>query len=345
MINTIAPLLINILLSSVLLILLAVVVLLALKYKQYRSRPHLLSCLFFLFQALGIGGFILISIINGDVQAPFDTCLRPATLITGFSTIVFMLAYLIDIKLPGKLNIKTFLLATAPFVTISVILLCIHPSPLHSPMEVFDDISRPDKWLRLILVLFFIIYPVAVACLPYEWRQCLVSRRMIVWLHILSCIVSPIFVVGLLCGYFPAVFINYIIAIIFDALVVYIELKIRIPVSQSIPDNFVKKEIDGSILNSSDIWMNPDLTADELATILGTSHKYLLKKIKELGYTSFPDMINHKRIEYICKGLEKNKDVKIISLMFEAGFRSSSTAYREFKRIVGCSPSEYQHSI
>jgi len=344
-INPIEPLLVNVLLSSVLLIVLAVVVMLAMKYRKYRSRPYLISCCFFLFQFLGIGGILLISMISGNARAPFDTILRPGTLITGFTTIIFILTYIIDIKLPGKSGINTLLLGVLPFVAVSAALLLVHPSPLHSLEEVIDNISRADVYLRLIIVAFYIIYPAVVVCLPYQWRSCMVSRKMLVWLQLLTCTLAPIFIAGMSCGYFPAVIVNYVLAIILDALVVYIELKIRIPVPQPILEHAVRKQIDDSVLESSEIWMNPDLTVGELTGALGTNHKYLLQKVKDMGYSSYADMVNRKRIEYVCKRLEKESGVNITGLMFEAGFRSRSTASREFKRIVGCAPSEYQKSL
>jgi len=341
MINPIAPLLVNVLLSSVLLIVTAVVVMLAMKYRKYHSRPYLLACIIFLLQELGIGGILLISIINGSVYAPFDTVLRPGTLITGLATYIFILAYFIDIKIPGKLNIKNFLLGIFPFVMASAGLLLVHPSPLRSLNEAIDSISSPEVWLRLIILALYIIYPAVAVCLPYERRLCMVSRKLIVWLHILSFILAPVFIAGMMCGYFPAVIVNYFVAIAIDALIVYIELKVRIPVSEPIRDDMYKKQTDDSFLERSEIWMNPDLTVGELATIMGTNHKYLLRRIRSLGYSNYSDMINHKRIEYICKELDKGASGDIINLMFEAGFRSRSTASREFKRIKGCSPSEY----
>jgi len=335
-----------VLLSSVLLLVATVGIHLALKFKQYRSRPYLFASSIFLFQSLGIAGTILRTILNGQVYTIFDTILRPISLITGLLTLLCILAYIIEIKRPGKLNLKQILFAISPIIIVSVLLILVHPSPLHSLEEVFKNINHFDVLIRLVIIFFYIAYPIVAACLPYEWRQCLVSKKTITSLHILSCIASPMFIAGMICGIFPAIILNYITAIIFDFLVAYIELKIRIPVTHNYdPHKEQETSANDSIIDSPEIWMNPDMTAVGLARIMGTNHTYLLDRIKKLGYSSYSDMINRKRVEYICKKLDDRTDVNIISLMYEAGFRSRSTASREFKRIVGCTPSEFQESI
>jgi len=307
-----------------------------------------------MFQVFGNAGILLRTILNGSVTAHFDSILKPVSLITGFLTLICILAYIVEIKRPGKLNLKTLLLSISPFVIVSVLLVLSHPSPLHHPEEIIDGIKHPDVWLRLIIVFFYIAYPLVAICQPYNWRECLVSRKTVAGLQILSCLIAPAFIAGLACGYFPAVIFNFIIAIILDTLVVYIELKLRIPVTAPVQDYESEQEQEesvcmeqnsDSVFDSPEVWMNPDMTATELSRIMGTNHPYLLKKIKGLGYSSYSDMINRKRVEHICKEIEKGTDESIISLMFKAGFRSRSTASREFKRIVGCTPSEFQESI
>jgi len=354
LISPIDSIFVIVLLSSVLILITAIGVSLALKFRRYRSRPYLLSSCLFLFQSIGNTGILTRTILNGRITAHFETILKPASLITGFLTLIFVLAYIYEIKRPGRLSLKSFFFSISPFIIISAALVLSHPVQLHSLEEVFNGIERPDVWLRLVIVFFYIAYPVAIACQRYEWRHCMVSRKTIAGLQILSLIIAPAFIAGLSCGYFPAVIINYISAIALDTLVAYIEFKIRIPLNESskLYDSCQKQEesaIDhwngDSFFDNPEIWMNPDMTAAELVRIMGTNHAYLLKRIKALGFSSYTDMINRKRVEYVCKGLEKETDMNIINLMFEAGFRSRSTASREFKRIIGSTPSEYQESV
>jgi len=341
-------LLVILMLSSVLLCVAAASVILALKFRKYRSRPYLFASCLFLLQTLGIGTFLCNPVLNDNIDATFDTILRPSTIILGFITIIFVSAYIVEIKRPGMLTVKSLLLYTSPFTVASAFMILLHTTPIRNLNDLSDNISRPDVILRLALISLFVVYPILVACQPYEWRQCLISKKSVIVLQALLCVVSPLFVAGITCGFFPAVIANYVIAIVFDAIVAYIELKIRIPVpeKQEVQKaNETRKRVDLSIIDNPEIWMNPDLTVTELAGMIGTNRTYLWNQIKDLGYQSFTDMINRKRVEYICQELENGTDKNIISLMFDAGFRSRSTASREFKRIKECTPSEYLESI
>jgi len=250
------------------------------------------------------------------------------------------------VQQPGKVTFKYLLLAISPFLAVSALLIMSRPSPVHSIGELYGGITRPDIILRLVLIFFFIAYPIIVAFRPYDWSRCMISRKSIMGILTLCCLIPPVFVAGMLCGFFPAIVINYFLAITLDALLAYIELHVRIPLTErQEEESDIKEEAGISIYDDPEIWMNPDMTVMELAMRTGTNRTYLWNRIKELGYQNFTDMINRKRVEYICKELEKGTDKNITNLMFEAGFRSRSTASREFKRIKGCTPSEYQESI
>jgi len=337
-----------VLLSSVLLLVTAVGILLALKFRRHSSRPYLLASFIFLAQTVGILTILSKSIFTGRINAPFEGVLRLEPIISGFLPLFCILAYIAEVKFPGKVNLKNILLFISPALAISAILIPVQQVELYCPRDIFNEMGNFDVWLRLILVSLYLIYPIVIACIPYDWHHCLVSRKMLVGVEAIFFITPLAAIPGLFCGYFPAILVNFILIILLDALVAHIEFKIRIPVPESTRANNSdqkKEQADESILNSPEIWMNPDITAGELAKIMGTNHTYLLDRIKSLGYSSYTDMINRKRVDYICRELANKNDVDIISLMFEAGFRSRSTASREFKRIVGCTPSEYQESV
>lgn len=53
------------------------------------------------------------------------------------------------------------------------------------------------------------------------------------------------------------------------------------------------------------------------------------------------DYLNKKRIEFITKRLCEDPGLKQEALYFEAGYRSRQTAYRNFVKFTGCSPTEF----
>ncbi len=96
-----------------------------------------------------------------------------------------------------------------------------------------------------------------------------------------------------------------------------------------------------SLMDNSDVWQNPDLSAGELCNLVGTNTSYLQKAIKEMGWQSYSDMINRKRIEYVCRELSAGRGENIQDVFYRAGYRSRVTAWRNFTAITGLSPAEW----
>ena len=97
-------------------------------------------------------------------------------------------------------------------------------------------------------------------------------------------------------------------------------------------------------LENPDIWQNPDLTQDDLVRMVRTNRRYLQLGIKQLGYDSYPDMINRRRVAYIQEQLHDDPAQNLQSLFYDAGYRSRTSAWRNFTAIAGCSPTEYCES-
>ena len=95
------------------------------------------------------------------------------------------------------------------------------------------------------------------------------------------------------------------------------------------------------IIRETDVWQNPDMSVGELCNLVGTNANYLQKAIKEMGWQSYSDMINRKRIDYVCQELSTGEAKNIQDVFYRAGYRSRVTAWRNFTAITGVSPAEW----
>ncbi len=92
------------------------------------------------------------------------------------------------------------------------------------------------------------------------------------------------------------------------------------------------------------LYLNQDLTREDLVRALGTNRTYLARYFSLKGMT-FNSYINTLRIEYACS-LIKEKDpqrsLKDIALL--SGFRSQEVFSRRFKMQKGCTPGEFERA-
>jgi AraC-like DNA-binding protein len=94
------------------------------------------------------------------------------------------------------------------------------------------------------------------------------------------------------------------------------------------------------------LFLNPDLSIQELANILEITPKVLSQAINQGFGQKFYDFINSYRCEEVKKILTgPDKKVTIIEAMYQSGFNSKSSFNKEFKKLTGQTPSEYRKSV
>jgi AraC-like DNA-binding protein len=91
-------------------------------------------------------------------------------------------------------------------------------------------------------------------------------------------------------------------------------------------------------------FLREELRITDVAEDLNVSLHDLSRVInQELGMTFF-DLINHYRVEEAKKLLKiSDPGRKILAIALEVGFGNKATFNRVFKRLAGCTPSEYKN--
>lgn len=84
-----------------------------------------------------------------------------------------------------------------------------------------------------------------------------------------------------------------------------------------------------------------DVSLEKAADIAGFSKFHFSRLFKEFTGQNFYDYLCYKRIQATEK-LLINSDLSITDIAYKCGFSSPSTYNRTFKRIKGCTPSEYR---
>lgn len=100
------------------------------------------------------------------------------------------------------------------------------------------------------------------------------------------------------------------------------------------------------LMQTEQLYLNPDLNSKDLAEELGISGKTLSQVINQGFDQNFYDFINTFRCEEVKKILQgQDKKITIIEAMFQAGFNSKSSFNKEFKKLTGLTPSEFKKSL
>ena len=345
--------------------------------RSHNDRSRSILAIFFIFSAIGAILTILLA-GNGVSDAGERPLLKPSSIFVGFTIFFFLMLYPIEIMRPNWLNVKRCLRILTPYLTFAGMYAVVNWTGTHhlySTEEIFRNIDKSEVFLRLVLSLLFIPYGLWVMQMHYNWRK---SSAPIKWLKAIVSITMLMTVTFSCSKLFQirwTIYLHLLLYFILTAIILLMEIRVRfrvpkIPMAVS-PDtdgqdspgetpatgkesqtSGKKSQDTGGMKNTEEIlkenlqkamdnpnvWQNPNLTREMLCHILGTNANYLQKAIKSMGYASYSDLINHKRVEYVCREIETGRKRNLQDIFFQAGYRSRITAWRNFTAITGTSP-------
>lgn len=96
-------------------------------------------------------------------------------------------------------------------------------------------------------------------------------------------------------------------------------------------------------LKEEQLYLNEDLTAQEIAELINISPAYFSHIINKVSGLSFNSIVNSFRVQHIIELLNQREYQKrtLLSIALSSGFNSKSSFNLNFKKITSKSPSEY----
>ena len=92
-------------------------------------------------------------------------------------------------------------------------------------------------------------------------------------------------------------------------------------------------------------FLDSELTASSLATILDTHRNNISSCINNQMGCNFSQYINTYRVEHAKELMLQNPNLKLNTIAYETGFANEMSFYRNFKAITGMTPSEWRNKI
>lgn len=92
-------------------------------------------------------------------------------------------------------------------------------------------------------------------------------------------------------------------------------------------------------------YLNPDLTMPKLARQLGWPSNRLSQLLNDNLAQTFPDYVNHCRIQHAKRLLSEQPAMKMQTLAEQSGFNSLSTFYAAFKKFCGMTPARFKQNL
>ena len=116
-----------------------------------------------------------------------------------------------------------------------------------------------------------------------------------------------------------------------------------VPETHSDEDKLWQKIV--NLMDEEDGWFNPEINQAYLAEKLFSNRTYIGEAFKRNTGMTFRDYQTKRRINYVVEQLKLNPHADIQELFFQMGYRDRTTAWRNFRKIMGMSPSEFVDTL
>lgn len=289
-------------------------------------------------------------------------------LIANFMVISYIM-YPIEVILPGWLNFFRIIKLYAFWLILLIVYIYtiyagVQYTPYSSIPEMFVQAGKFEVWFRLLLCLF-LLTPGLFVFFIYHMKHH--NNTDIVWLKKYA----TTFYINILVFVLVLIFrepwlhiLYYYVSVGCSLYIVYMELFDRLlvkKVKNKQTDMEVWQEEVPSVLETASLetqkseltkrldaymhknsaWRDPNLSLTRLASDLYTNRTTLAQAMHDSGYENYINYINKLRIDDFLRYIESGQSSNYQEAFFFVGFRSRSTALRNFKKYTGTIPSDY----
>ena len=322
-----------------------------------RARKYI--SVFFITSAIASLVEIILVIVN-PLGPNVYRLIDPKIILCGFLIFALLMFYCVELLRPHWLNTKRVFYIMLPWLllVVALIISAVYDKQIlviHTIEQLCENIFQPDVFIRLLLVLLFVPYAIWLFVIDFNWRHSSVSRKTTNIIVAMTIILSFTYIGSRGLQFFYGYIAHELVYVLITFYLVRLECKerFRIATQQHNPATKPQMLVSEStmehlvnalneVISNPDVWQNPDLTIDDIARMVGTNRTYLQMAAKYKGYVSAMDMIHHIRIEYVCQQLRTVSSPQIQNIFYDAGYRSRTTAWRNFVNIMGCTPTEFE---
>ncbi len=341
------------------------------RHEGERSRV-ILAC-FVMFSVLNCSNRF-INLLEGEVPA---LVVSVPMLLLGLVMVISYILYPIEVVSPGWLKWRRLALLYSPVLGLGALWMLtvwagVEYKPYGSLREMLPEALQFDVSFRLLLSLLIFAPLAIVFFIPYTRRYNNTDR---VWMRKYAAAFTINCTAYLVVVFFSHPVVNvcyYYVSVGCSLYVAYLELFVRLIRSSEssveatagdtenvrMDDMLLATEPDvvesknaaiferfRAYVHEEHAWRDPDLTMEQIVERIYTNRTTLSLAIQEQGYDNYTAYINSLRINEFISIIHSKPTENFQNAFFDVGYRSRTTAHRNFRQITGMTPTEYFRGV
>lgn len=266
--------------------------------------------------------------------------------------------YPLEVIRPSVSRTKVYATLFLPLLLLVLIGMCtgIEYTTIYTHADLWAHIGEFNVWFRLLAIFIMLTFSFSLFLIPYDWRKSSANKKFISLYSFGFCLIGIVHFCTQLTHSYWLVITHQLVWIGSFIFVAWYELKERLSVSQTIVTEKVKKAPSASpdqtiwmrictMLEEEEMWRDPNMTLSSLSEQLHSNRTYVGEAFKQNTGMTFVEYIAHCRIKYVVETLKTNPETNVKELFNYVGYRQRSTAWRNFQKIMGQTPSEFVDSL
>ena len=228
---------------------------------------------------------------------------------------------------------------------------------IHTYADLWQHIGEFNVLFRLFTLIVMLFYCFALFLVPFDWHNSSANKKSIlrystgfcvIWLLHFSIQVSQDHLLMLVqqivwFAFFMSVTWHELckrLRLPGDPAPITVILQLEAPqICEYANDRLWERITD--LLDNKEKWRDPNLSLSSLSESLKSNRTYVEKAFKRNTGMTFIKYITKRRIDYVTSERPKNPKTDIYELFKYVGYRQRSTAWRNFQKVTGLTPTEF----
>lgn len=297
---------------------------------------------------------------------PDNEILKPEMIFFPSLLRLLFLIYPLEVIKHGISRMVIYPLIYSPVVALLILgaFSGIEYTPLASFQDMMQNIGKIDVLFRLFSLLVLFLYCFVLFLLPRNLRKCATDKCFIPRFALFFCLMGVAYSLTMIMNWPIMGFVHQIIWMLLFFSITYWELKERLVVKSSSepecandassedqsaeisvnvdpsqPDELWEKIL--HVMDNLEGWRNPEMSLNSLSEEVLSNRTYVGDAFKRNTGMTFSEYVTKRRIDDVVDVLTRNPKAQIQEAFLNAGYRQRSTAWKNFHKIMGVSPTEF----
>lgn len=310
-------------------------------------------------------------------QHPATEILEPELIFFPSLLRILFLIYPLEVIKHGMSRMKIYPIIFAPVVALLIVgtFSGLDYTPLNNFQDLVQNFWKFNVFFRVFSTVFLLLYCFILFTVPNDLRKCGTDKCFIPRFALFFCLLGVAYTITIYTHCMWVGFIHQFIWMWLFFSITYWELKERLISKEEVEpeqafcttdlsENPATEQLASApvehlspakndelwqkilyVMDGLEGWRDPELSLNSLSEQVFSNRTYVGEAFKRNTGMTFTEYVTKRRIDDVVEVLTRDPNAHIQDAFLAAGYRQRSTAWKNFHKIMGVSPTEFVENV